>query len=75
MTPAPIKPPIAFEDFEKLDIRVGTIASVNNKPQTTYHAPLATCHFPPAAAADERRPNRALTRFPQKGGTPWQIKP
>ena len=28
MTPAPIKPPIAFEDFEKLDIRVGTITSV-----------------------------------------------
>lgn len=28
MTPAPIKPPITFEDFEKLDIRVGTIMSV-----------------------------------------------
>ncbi len=28
MTRAPIKEPIAFEDFEKLDIRAGTITSV-----------------------------------------------
>lgn len=28
MNPAPIKDLIAFEDFEKLDIRVGTIVSV-----------------------------------------------
>lgn len=28
MEPAPIKPNITFEDFEKLDIRVGTILSV-----------------------------------------------
>ncbi|NKB37286.1 MAG: tRNA-binding protein [Gammaproteobacteria bacterium] len=28
MTPAAIKPEISFEDFEKLDIRVGTIRSV-----------------------------------------------
>ena len=28
MDPAPIKDLIAFEDFEKLDIRVGTISSV-----------------------------------------------
>lgn len=30
MNPAPIKAQIAFEDFEKLDIRVGTIAAVSN---------------------------------------------
>jgi len=29
MKPAPIKDLISFEDFEKLDIRVGTIVSVN----------------------------------------------
>lgn len=28
MTPAPIKPTIAFDDFEKLDIRTGTIVRV-----------------------------------------------
>ena len=30
MNPAPIKAQIAFEDFEKLDIRVGTIAAVSD---------------------------------------------
>ena len=29
MTPAPIKPTISFADFEKLDIRVGTILTVS----------------------------------------------
>lgn len=28
MEPAPVKPLIAFEDFEKLDIRIGTITRV-----------------------------------------------
>ena len=28
MNPAPVKNPIAFEDFDKLDIRVGTITAV-----------------------------------------------
>ena len=30
MTPAPIKETLAFEDFEKLDIRAGTITSVED---------------------------------------------
>ena len=30
MKPAPIKETVAFEDFEKLDIRVGTITSVED---------------------------------------------
>jgi tRNA-binding protein len=30
MNPAPIKDPISFEAFEKLDIRVGTIISVDD---------------------------------------------
>jgi len=34
MTPAPIKPTIAFEDFQKLDIRVGTITSVDDVPDS-----------------------------------------
>ncbi len=34
MTPAPIKPTIAFEDFQKLDIRVGTITSVDEVPDS-----------------------------------------
>ena len=29
MNPAPIKDEISFEDFEKIDIRVGTIISVS----------------------------------------------
>ena len=29
MKPAPIKPTISFADFEKLDIRVGTILTVS----------------------------------------------
>ena len=34
MTPAPIKPTIAFEDFQKLDVRVGTITSVDEVPDS-----------------------------------------
>ena len=30
--PAPVKPPIAFEAFEKIDVRVGTILSVTDVP-------------------------------------------
>lgn len=30
MKPAPIKPEISFADFEKVDIRVGTIEAVND---------------------------------------------
>ncbi|MEM6456297.1 MAG: tRNA-binding protein [Acidobacteriota bacterium] len=32
MTPAPIKQTAAFEDFQKLDLRVGTIVSVDDVP-------------------------------------------
>ena len=32
MEPAPVKPNIAIEDLEKLDIRVGTIESVDDVP-------------------------------------------
>lgn len=34
MTPAPIKPTIAFSDFEKLDVRVGTITAVEDVPDS-----------------------------------------
>lgn len=34
MKPAPIKEPISFEDFEKLDIRVGTITAVSPIPKS-----------------------------------------
>lgn len=34
MTPAPIKPEITFEEFEKLDIRVGTITAVTDVPKS-----------------------------------------
>ena len=34
MNPAPIKAPITLEDFEKLDIRVGTIAAVSDVDQS-----------------------------------------
>ncbi|MGD8366120.1 MAG: hypothetical protein PVG78_00645 [Desulfobacterales bacterium] len=34
MKPSPLKATIAFEDFEKLDIRVGTIASVADVPHS-----------------------------------------
>ncbi len=31
-TPAPVKPPISIDDVEKIDIRVGTIESVEDVP-------------------------------------------
>jgi len=34
MKPAPIKPDISIEDLEKLDIRVGTITSVAEVPES-----------------------------------------
>ena len=34
MKPAPVKEPILFEDFEKLDIRVGTVTSVSDVPKS-----------------------------------------
>jgi tRNA-binding protein len=34
MKPAPVKEIISFEDFEKLDIRVGTITSVSDVPES-----------------------------------------
>jgi tRNA-binding protein len=41
MEPAPIKPPISFEDFERLDIRVGTITSVDDVPASNKLMRLA----------------------------------
>ena len=34
MTPAPVKPPISIADVEKLDVRVGTIVSVEDVPKS-----------------------------------------
>jgi tRNA-binding protein len=34
MKPAPVKETILFEDFKKLDIRVGTITSVSDVPKS-----------------------------------------
>ena len=34
MTPAPVKPPISIADVEKLDVRVGTILSVEDVPKS-----------------------------------------
>ena len=34
MKPAPVKETISFEDFEKLDIRVGTITAVSEVPKS-----------------------------------------
>jgi tRNA-binding protein len=34
MKPAPVKETILFEDFEKLDIRVGTITSASDVPKS-----------------------------------------
>jgi len=32
---APVKPTISYQDFAKVDIRVGTIAVVDNVPKST----------------------------------------
>ena len=40
MTPAPVKPTIAFADFEKLDVRVGTITAVDDVPDSRKLAAL-----------------------------------
>jgi methionine--tRNA ligase beta chain len=34
LEPAPIKPPIAVADLEKIDVRVGTIVSVEDVPKS-----------------------------------------
>ncbi|MFV0489636.1 MAG: tRNA-binding protein, partial [Vibrio fluvialis] len=34
MTPAPIKPEISFDDFAKVDIRVGRIVEVLDVPKS-----------------------------------------
>jgi tRNA-binding protein len=34
VTPAPVKPPISIADVEKLDVRVGTIVSVEDVPKS-----------------------------------------
>lgn len=34
MTPAPIKPTISYEDLQKMDLRVGTITSVSDVPES-----------------------------------------
>jgi tRNA-binding protein len=34
MTPAPVKPIISYADFEKLDVRVGTILTVEDVPES-----------------------------------------
>ena len=34
MTPAPVKPPVAFSALEAIDIRVGTIVSVEEVPKS-----------------------------------------
>ena len=34
MEPAPIKPPIAVADLEKIDVRVGTIVTVEDVPKS-----------------------------------------
>jgi tRNA-binding protein len=33
-TPAPVKPPIPFEDLSKIDVRVGTIERVEDLPRS-----------------------------------------
>lgn len=40
MSPAPIKPPVAVADLEKLDVRVGTIVSVEDVPKSAKLARL-----------------------------------
>jgi tRNA-binding protein len=40
VSPAPIKPPVAVADLEKLDVRVGTIVSVEDVPRSAKLARL-----------------------------------
>jgi tRNA-binding protein len=40
VSPAPIKPPVAIADLQKLDVRVGTIVSVEDVPKSAKLARL-----------------------------------
>jgi tRNA-binding protein len=40
VSPAPVKPPVAVADLEKLDVRVGTIVSVEDVPRSAKLARL-----------------------------------
>ena len=61
MKPAPIKPTIAYEDFEKVDIRVGTIHAVEEVPDSKKLMQL-TVEF-----GDHRRTNERILERSRAG--------
>jgi len=61
-TPAPVKDIVAREDLDKLDIRVGTIVSVEDVPRSEKLIKLTVNLKPGMTAEDQKRFDEEVSR-------------